>query len=360
MAINYSDVATTDDFSTWLARTNSLLGALRDSTITAGSPYQNTTGNAQLFGIFNSSTLVATNGIRGGNVSTSAELTVTSNVDVEGKLSINGNNVINSTGYWVGDTTGLKGQKGEVGSAGSAGDKGDTGQKGQKGEVGVTGSTGSDGDKGDTGQKGQKGAAGSGIPAGSNTQVQYNDDGAFAGDANFTYDTGTDTLSVTINTGGMVGNTTGSFPSSNNTLLGNSTKRWALTATTGSFNANVTPTSNSTSSARTLGTTTSRWYMYANTVTASGDLTVTSDARTKDNIKTIENALDIITNLRGVSYTKDDLDHIGLIAQEVLPYVPEVVRLGSDDLYTLNYQNLVGLLINGIKELKQEIDQLKG
>ena len=65
--------------------------------------------------------------------------------------------VINSSGTWVGPSTGLKGQKGEVGS---------TGAKGQKGEIGAKGPTGSTGAKGDTGSTGAKGATGAKGPTG--------------------------------------------------------------------------------------------------------------------------------------------------------------------------------------------------
>ena len=97
------------------------------------------------------------------------------------------------------------------------------------------------------------------------------------------------------------------------------------------------------------------------TLTASGSITAFSDARLKFNVKTIENALDKTLKLRGVTYEKDGANGIGVIAQEIREVLPEVVVEGTDDDKTLSvaYGNVVGLLIEAIKELKAEIDELK-
>lgn len=89
----------------------------------------------------------------------------------------------------------------------------------------------------------------------------------------------------------------------------------------------------------------------------------TSDIRLKENVQTIENALSIVSSLRGVRYQlKNDINKqsIGVIAQEVESFVPEVVSTSSETGYkSVSYGNLVGLLIESIKELKAEVDQLK-
>jgi len=86
-----------------------------------------------------------------------------------------------------------------------------------------------------------------------------------------------------------------------------------------------------------------------------------SDATKKTNIETIDNALDITTKLRGVRY--DWIDNkkssIGLIAQEVEEILPEIVETSSDNMKTIAYGNLVGLLIESVKDLKSEINTLK-
>jgi hypothetical protein len=88
-----------------------------------------------------------------------------------------------------------------------------------------------------------------------------------------------------------------------------------------------------------------------------------SDERIKTNIKTIENALDKVILLRGVEYNdiriEPERKKIGLIAQEVELIIPEVVRTGDDGLKGIEYQNLVGLLIEAIKDQQKQINELK-
>lgn len=92
---------------------------------------------------------------------------------------------------------------------------------------------------------------------------------------------------------------------------------------------------------------------------ATGEVTAYSDIQLKSNIETIDGALDKVSSLRGVYYTKDDKRSIGVIAQEVKEVIPEVVR-NSGEYLTVAYGNIVGVLIEAIKELKAEIDELKG
>ena len=85
-------------------------------------------------------------------------------------------------------------------------------------------------------------------------------------------------------------------------------------------------------------------------------VTTGSDRRIKDNINMIENALDKIDKLNGVSYYNKltGLNEIGLIAQDVKKVIPEVV---SDDgnILSIQYGNMIALLIEGIKDLRKEI-----
>ena len=94
-------------------------------------------------------------------------------------------------------------------------------------------------------------------------------------------------------------------------------------------------------------------------ISATGTVCSTSDRRVKDNIKTIENALDKVDNLRGVSYTKDGKTEVGVIAQEVEEVVPEVVQTNEAGMKSVAYGNLVGVLIESVKELKAEIEDLR-
>ena len=99
-----------------------------------------------------------------------------------------------------------------------------------------------------------------------------------------------------------------------------------------------------------------------------------SDSRLKDNIFTIPSALDKIKSLNGVSYTwnsgrKKGKKDIGLIAQEVEKIIPEIVKEtklplmeGSDsniDYKTIDYEKIIPVLIEAIKDQQDQIDKLK-
>jgi hypothetical protein len=88
-----------------------------------------------------------------------------------------------------------------------------------------------------------------------------------------------------------------------------------------------------------------------------------SDERLKTDIKTTEQALDKTLLLRGVEYKRfeiePDVTKLGLIAQEVELIVPEVVRTGDDGIKSIEYQNLVPLLIEAIKDQQKQINELR-
>lgn len=98
-------------------------------------------------------------------------------------------------------------------------------------------------------------------------------------------------------------------------------------------------------------------------IRATADVIAYSDARVKTNVKTIEAPLDLVTKLRGVTYNRTDIDDksekVGVIAQEVLEVLPQVVAQDHEGNYSVAYGNIVGVLIEAIKELKAEIDELK-
>lgn len=85
-------------------------------------------------------------------------------------------------------------------------------------------------------------------------------------------------------------------------------------------------------------------------------VTTGSDRRIKDNINQIENALDKIDKLNGVSYYNklSGFNEIGLIAQDVQQVIPEVVS-SEGTVLGIQYGNMIALLIEGIKELRKEI-----
>jgi hypothetical protein len=99
---------------------------------------------------------------------------------------------------------------------------------------------------------------------------------------------------------------------------------------------------------------TTKLYVHGD-ILATGDVTASSDRRLKTDIKRIENALDKVCSLGGYTYVMNDKPSSGLIAQEVLEVLPEVVHGSEETNYSLAYGNIVGLLVEAIKELKEKI-----
>lgn len=94
-------------------------------------------------------------------------------------------------------------------------------------------------------------------------------------------------------------------------------------------------------------------------LTMAGNVTAYSDVRLKSNIQTIESGLDKVCAMRGVTFEKDGVDGLGVIAQEMEAIIPEVVMTQNDGMKSVAYGNIVGVLIEAIKELKLELDNLK-
>lgn len=102
------------------------------------------------------------------------------------------------------------------------------------------------------------------------------------------------------------------------------------------------------------------------TVTATGEITAfgsVSDIRQKENIKPIENALDKVSKLGGYTFNyKHDKDTpmTGVMAQELLEVLPEAVYKTIDantgeEIYAVRHGNVIGLLIEAIKELNEKV-----
>jgi len=86
-----------------------------------------------------------------------------------------------------------------------------------------------------------------------------------------------------------------------------------------------------------------------------------SDERLKKNIHTIQNPLEKVTSLRGVTFDfkENDKKQIGVIAQEVEKIIPEVVQERPDGYKGVQYENLVALLIEAVKEQQKQINELR-
>ena len=146
------------------------------------------------------------------------------------------------------------------------------------------------------------GGGGGGSPGGSDGQIQYNNGGAFGGATQLFYD------------------------DSNNRVGINS----------------ATPTE----SLDVIGS------------VKATDFNTTSDQNLKDNIKTIENPLSKVLSIRGVNFEWKDSNKAsaGVIAQEVEKVLPELVT--GQNTKTVNYNGLIGLLIETVKEQQKQIDTL--
>ena len=92
-----------------------------------------------------------------------------------------------------------------------------------------------------------------------------------------------------------------------------------------------------------------------------GNVTAYSDERVKDNIVTIADALNKVNRMRGVYYTSvpGGTPGTGVVAQEIQAVLPEVIVINQDGMLSVAYGNIVGVLIEAIKELSVEVEQLK-
>jgi hypothetical protein len=230
----------------------------------------------------------------------------------------------NGTGVYWASAVGPTGYTGSVGATGGTGPTGPTGPTGYTGSAstvaGPTGPTGPTGSNGTNGGIGYTGSAGPTGPTGAP---------------------------------GPTGSTGGTGPTgpTGNPFGG------------GTFTANVAVTGS---------------------ITATGDITAfSSDKRLKENYNQITNAVNKVMSLNGVTYNWNSLANqlvgydqttriVGLIAQELEAVLPEAVKLApfdrdengnsksGENYKTIQYEKVVPLLVEAIKELKAEVDALKG
>lgn len=100
-------------------------------------------------------------------------------------------------------------------------------------------------------------------------------------------------------------------------------------------------------------------YLNATFAVTAADFNSTSDLDLKTNVNTVENSLDIVNSLRGVSFDwkSNGKKSYGVIAQELEQILPDLVTTQQNK--SVNYNGLVGVLIQAVKELSAEVEELK-
>ena len=285
-------------------------------------------------------------------------------------------------------TAGATGAQGDIGPIGPQGPAGPTGPKGNTGAAGAVGPAGPTGSKGTTGATGPQGPTGSTGPTPahqwSGTSLRFYTGTAWGSYVNLKGATGATGLK------GNTGNTGATGPAGPQGATGPAgpTGPRGLTGATGAtgpvgpqgpagangspdtaaqvrdklktvdgsgsgIDADLLDGSHASAFARLSGAT------FSGTVTAPNFVS-SSDARLKSNVAVIGDALSKVQALTGVTFTMAGSDgrQMGLIAQDVQAVAPEAV-VEAEGILRLAYGNLVGLLIEAIKDLKHELDHMK-
>jgi hypothetical protein len=130
------------------------------------------------------------------------------------------------------------------------------------------------------------------------------------------------------------------------------------TTTDSTFYPVFTSITNGTITASKVSTTKLTFNPSTGTLTAT-DINSSSDSILKENIETVEGALDKVNNLRGVKFNwkEDGRPSYGVIAQELEQVLPELVS--DTDPKTVNYNGIISVLIEAVKELTQRVEELE-
>jgi hypothetical protein len=323
-----------------------------------------------------------------------------------------------------GGSSGSSGSSGATGSGGSSGSSGSSGATGSPGTSGVNGTNGTSGANGTSGSSGTSGSFNSSTNAGSATSLTSGNFISQRGSAgSWNADFQAAPAGTTTYHGDLGANTTngpgGSWWMQQNFRHTNASNFWGTQVAWGwEDNANRLATRNIT------GGSFGGWVYYLNSaragtvggaLTVNGDITISagassniymsdtdegqrqihcnsnrigfltqaggwgsycnddgswvsvsditaySDARVKENVTTIDNALEKVLQLRGVYYNRTDISDkskkIGVIAQEIQEVLPEVVHEEVDGMLGVAYGNMGGLFIEAFKEQQEQIDR---
>ena len=95
----------------------------------------------------------------------------------------------------------------------------------------------------------------------------------------------------------------------------------------------------------------------SNDLTVSGDVVISSDARLKSNIVSLGSTLPKLLQIDGKSYEMKGKQKIGVLAQEIQEVFPELVSEDDNEMLAVNYQGLVPVLINALKEQDAKMNE---
>jgi collagen type VII alpha len=233
-----------------------------------------------------------------------------------------------------------------VGAIGATGVQGASGSTGPTGATGIDGASGSTGPTGATGFQGASGIGATGIDGASGIQ------GVTGGASGPSGASGATGIGNSGSTGaqGASGSTGLSGAASVITQVASGAQYYPVMSVgvAGALTlANITP---------------AKLYF----VPSTGVLSATvhqniSDLNQKTNIKNIDGALNIIENLNGVRFNWKDnnMPSVGLIAQDVEKYLPELVDSTTGEFKALNYSGIIGVLVEAVKELSSKIKTLE-
>lgn len=393
MAVTIATVNTsTDTFNSWINKTNDIISDMSSVVVTTENSVNGgqTSGNAHVTGILSGSTLVAGSGLRGGSVAASSTLNIVSGVnlnpasastfDVQGSVTtnVNGNLTVTGSGktFTVNNTTtNLQSATTNITSSTLS--------------VGAGVNTTFAGNLNVTGTANIGTIAVNGITASANSTINatltVTEDSEFTSTGAITIPVGTElqrpapvTGMIRFNTddqrfegydsanwasiggGAEVSNLAPSVPLKGDLWYDTSLdvmKVYEGTVFVQIHPLNVTATDATISkNVDIVGN-----LDVDGTIVATGDITAFSDQRLKENVITVDNALDKVSAMRGVYYNKvNEVDRkLGVIAQEIEEVIPEVVMDHENGFKSVAYANIVGVLIEAIKELKAEVEEIR-
>lgn len=174
--------------------------------------------------------------------------------------------------------------------------------------------------------------------------------------------TGTKTFAATTFNGNITANANtavapGSYVSFNDKLKFTSNTTHGIILSTNDIYVDMQTANTSVVVRNSVGINTFTMNASTGNFTAAGDITAFSDERLKNDVRTIDGALSKLTRMRGVYFEKNGKRGTGVIAQEIESVLPEVVFDGGD-YKSVAYGNMVGILIESIKELKTQLDEM--